>query len=52
MAVTRLPFAESFSRLYELKAAVRDPTHPDVYFQNFEERVEESAHVRDQVHEV
>lgn len=48
MAVTRPPFAESFSRLYELKAAVPDPTHPDAYFQNFEERLEESTHVRDQ----
>jgi hypothetical protein len=48
MAVTRPPFAESFSRLYELKAAVPDPTHPDAHFQNFEERLQESAHVRDQ----
>jgi hypothetical protein len=48
MPVTRPRFAESFSRQYELKAAVPDPTHPDAYFQNFEERLEESAHVRDQ----
>ena len=40
------PFADMFPRLYALKAAVPDPTHPNAYFQNFEERLEESEHVR------
>jgi hypothetical protein len=42
------PFARVFSRLYELKDAVPDPTHPDAYFQNFEKRLEESEHIRNQ----
>ena len=46
MATTQSPFAEIFPRLYELKAAVPDPSHPDAYFQNFEERLEQSQHVR------
>jgi len=42
------PFAKAFSRLYELKDAVPDSTHPDAYFQNFEKRLEESEHIRNQ----
>jgi hypothetical protein len=48
MALSQPRFAKMFSRLYELKAAVPNPTHPDAYFQNFDERIEESAHVRSQ----
>lgn len=40
------PFAETFPRLYQLKAAVPDPTHQDAYFQHFEERLEQSEHIR------
>ena len=48
MATTQSPFAEIFPRLYELKAAVPDASHPDEYFQSFEERLEQSEHVRHQ----
>lgn len=41
-------FAETFPRLYQLKAAVPDPTHPDAYFQHFEERLAQSEHIRNQ----
>ena len=33
-------------RLFELRDSVPDPTHPDAYFQHFEERLE-SEHVRE-----
>ena len=39
-------FAEILPRLYELKGAVPDQTHPDAYFQHFGERLAESEHVR------
>jgi hypothetical protein len=45
MPVSQSPFAEMLPRLFELKEAVPDPTHPDAYFQHFEERIE-SDHVR------
>lgn len=48
MATTQSPFADVFPRLFELKAAVPDPSHPDAYFQNFEERLTQSEHIRDQ----
>jgi hypothetical protein len=41
-------FAESFRRLYQLKAAVPDPTHADAYFRHFEQRLAESEHIRNQ----
>lgn len=43
---TQSPFAEIFPRLYELKNAVPDPTHPNAYFRHFVERIAESQHVR------
>ena len=46
MRITQSPFAGIFPRLYELKDAVPDQTHPDAYFQHFEERLVESEHVR------
>lgn len=46
MDVTDAPYVELFPRLYELKDAVPDPTHPDAYFQNFRERLEQSEHIR------
>lgn len=42
------PFARAFSRLYALRNAVPDPTHPDAYLQNFEKRLEEGEHIRNQ----
>jgi hypothetical protein len=42
------PFAETLPRLFELKQAVSDPTHPDAYFQNFEKNLATSAHWLDQ----
>ena len=39
-------FAEAFPRLFQLKAAVPDPTHQDAYFQHFEERLQQSEHIR------
>lgn len=44
--ITQSPFAEIFPRLYELRDAVPDLTHPDAYFQHFAERLVESEHVR------
>jgi len=41
-------FTKMFLRLYELKAAVPEPSHPDAYFQHFDDRIKESAHVRSQ----
>jgi len=46
MQIAQGPFAEEFPRLYELKDAVPDPTHPNAYFQHFAERLVESEHVR------
>ena len=46
MQIAQAPFAEEFPRLYELKDAFPDPTHPDAYFQHFAERLVESQHVR------
>lgn len=43
---TQSPFAKMFPRLYELKSAVPDPTHPNAYFRHFVERIAESEHVR------
>jgi hypothetical protein len=40
--------ADTFPRLSQLKTAVPDPTHPDAYFQHFEERLAESEHIRNQ----
>jgi len=48
MAFSAPHYAKMFSRLYELKAAVPEPSHPDAYFQQFDERINESAHVRSQ----
>lgn len=48
MVSTLSPFAEIMPRLYELKDAVPDPTHPDAYFQNFEKNLARSSHVQDQ----
>lgn len=44
--MAQLPFADIFPRLYELRAAVPDLTHPDAYFQNFVDRITESEHIR------
>jgi hypothetical protein len=46
MTITASPFGEMFRCLYELKADVPDPTHPDAYFQDFEGRIGQSEHVR------
>ena len=46
MAPSRIVLTEVFPRLYDLIAAVKYPTHPEAYFQHFDERLEESEHVR------
>jgi hypothetical protein len=47
MQATQSPFAEVLPRLYELKDADPNPTHPDAYFHDFEARFENSSHVLD-----
>lgn len=39
-------FRSELPRLYELRDCLADPTAPDAYFQNFEETVTSSAHIR------
>lgn len=45
MALSQPSFAKKFPRLYELKAAVPVPTHPDAYFQHFDKRLETGVDV-------
>lgn len=45
MQTTQSPFAEILPRLYELKDAEPDPTHPDTYFRTFEKHLAENSHV-------
>ena len=45
MIITKSPFAEMFPRLFELKDADPNPTHPDTYLQHLEERLE-NEHIR------
>lgn len=45
MISTKSPFAEMFPRLFELKDADPNPTHPDTYLQHLAERLE-SEHIR------
>jgi PIN domain nuclease of toxin-antitoxin system len=44
---TREAFRDALPRIYELKDIVRDPSHPDAYFQDFEENLKQSTHVLD-----
>jgi hypothetical protein len=44
-ATADAPFADLFPRLYELKAATPDSSHPDAYFRCFETNLQ-SEHVR------
>ena len=37
MIITKSPFAEMFPRLFELKDADPNPTHPDTYLQHLAE---------------
>jgi hypothetical protein len=45
MIITKSPFAEMFPRLFELKDADPNPTHPDTYLQHLAERLE-NEHIR------
>ncbi len=39
-------FRTQLPRIYELRDLTADPTSPDAYFQNFDEYVQDSLHVR------
>lgn len=40
-------FRAEFPRLYELKDSVKDPKSPNAYFQDFDEKLANSVHVRE-----
>jgi hypothetical protein len=42
-AEVTVSFRERLPRVYELKDALVDPSHPDAYFQNFEEGLAQSS---------
>lgn len=41
-----LMFRTQLPRIYELRDLIADPTSPDAYFQNFDNNVQDSLHVR------